>query len=282
MTIAPMHKTIDKILAELMKRDQLSQADLSRAADVGQPTISRILNPNGAKGIKEPTDKQVRPLADFFGVSTDQLRGYVPLPPAAVTQVPSVSTSSSAEAVRSMLQKHGRGLSEEARQKLLAAVDEQEVAPTPAVDVLRPGQVGDEVWIAHYDVRAAMGGGQLVQDYPEMLQDIRVSPKRLRELGVEFSEHFNLKMVTGWGQSMAPTIRHRDPILVDVSIRDFVGDGIYLFTWGDHLYIKRLQVQGPDHFKMISDNVNHPPEPIPRDETFIQARVLLVWNANPV
>ncbi|OPE24236.1 Cro/Cl family transcriptional regulator, partial [Pseudomonas aeruginosa] len=34
-----------------------------------------------------------------------------------------------------------------------------------------------------------------------------------------------------------------------------------------------------DHFKMISDNTSHPPEDIRVDETYIQARVLLVWNA---
>lgn len=62
-----------------------------------------------------------------------------------------------------------------------------------------------------------------------MFKDVRVSPSHLRELGVTFSEHHHLKMVTGWGQSMEPTIRHRDPLIVDVSIREFVGDGIYFF-----------------------------------------------------
>ncbi|MNP50857.1 putative HTH-type transcriptional regulator [compost metagenome] len=115
-----------------------------------------------------------------------------------------------------------------------------------------------------------------------MLQDVRVSPKHLREMGIEFTEHYHLKLVTGWGQSMAPTIKHRDPLLVDVSIREFVGDGIYLFSYDEMLYIKRLQKKGRDHFKMISDNTNHPAQDIRVDDTYIQARVLLVWNAHLV
>lgn len=193
----------------------------------------------------------------------------------------SADTLSAADLVRDMLEKHGKGLPKEVRQRIASAANE------PAnnvinVDFSRPGQVGDEVWIAHYDVRAAMGGGQIPHEYPEMLQDIRVSPKHLRDLGVTFKEHFHLKMITGWGQSMAPTIKDRDPLLVDITIREFTGDGIYLFSHDDMLYVKRLQKKGKDHFKMISDNKHHDPEDIRVDDTYILARVLLVWNANLV
>lgn len=193
-----------------------------------------------------------------------------------------VSSLSAADIVRSMLANQGKGLPESARRRLLAVAESDDGGGVIEVDYYRPGAVGDEVWIAHYDVRAAMGGGQIPHDYPEMLQDVRVSPQHLREMGVEFKEHFNLKMVTGWGQSMAPTIRHRDPLLVDISVREFTGDGIYMFSWEGHLYIKRLQWMGDDRFKMISDNTRHPPETIRAEETYIQARVLLVWNANLV
>ncbi|MNH27544.1 hypothetical protein D3C79_876610 [compost metagenome] len=69
---------------------------------------------------------------------------------------------------------------------------------------------------------------------------------------------------------------------MDVSIREFEGDGIYFFSHQGHQYIKRLQKKGRDYFKMVSDNTNHPPEDIRVDETYIQARVLLVWNAHLV
>ncbi|MGX4728038.1 S24 family peptidase [Pseudomonas corrugata] len=188
---------------------------------------------------------------------------------------------SAADLVRQMLAKQGKGLSDQARQRLLA-IAEADDGGALEIDYYRPGAVGDEVWIAHYDVRAAMGGGQIPHDYPEMLQDVRVSPQHLREMGIEFKEHFHLKIVTGWGQSMAPTIKHRDPLLVDISIREFVGDGIYMFSWDGHLYIKRLQWLGDDQLSMISDNALHPARTIRAEDTYIQARVLLVWNAHLV
>ena len=60
-------------------------------------------------------------------------------------------------------------------------------------------------------------------------------------------------------------------------VRDFVGDGVYLFVWDDLLYIKRLQVADEEHYEMISDNPRHKDRLIRRDMTYIQARVLLVW-----
>jgi transcriptional regulator with XRE-family HTH domain len=279
-TIALMHKTIDKILAELMAREGLNQARLSALTKVGQPTISRILKPNGPKGIKNPTDTQVRPIADYFQISTDQLRGYAPLDPAAAGEpITQPSLSSTMDAVRDMLARASK-LPEGLKQRILATAEHGDNVIT--VDFSRPGQVGDEVWIAHYDVRAAMGGGQIPHEYPEMLQDVRVSPRHLREMGVRFKEHYHLKMITGWGQSMAPTIKDRDPLLVDVTIREFTGDGIYLFSHDEMLYVKRLQKKGKERFKMISDNERHDPEEIRIDDTHILARVLYVWNGQPV
>jgi transcriptional regulator with XRE-family HTH domain len=65
-----------KVLAVLMKDQGLNQVELARATGIRQSTISRILNPGAVNGIKLPSDAQVRPVAAFFGVSTDQLRGY--------------------------------------------------------------------------------------------------------------------------------------------------------------------------------------------------------------
>ncbi|EMI6951075.1 S24 family peptidase [Pseudomonas aeruginosa] len=196
--------------------------------------------------------------------------------------------SSAAEKVMEMLQRHGKGLSGEAKAKIVQAVaesldgDQSTTSNVIRADFSRPGLVGDEISIAHYDIRGAMGGGQVPADYAEMLRDVKVSQQHLRELGVTYDDPNHLKMVHGWGQSMEPTIKHRDPLIVDISIQQFTGDGIYLFTWQGHLYIKRLQVEDADHFEMISDNKKHKDRSIRVDETYIHARVLLVWNANLV
>ncbi|BGD82937.1 S24 family peptidase [Pseudomonas aeruginosa] len=196
--------------------------------------------------------------------------------------------SSAAEKVMEMLQRHGKGLSGEAKEKIAQAVaesldgDQSTTSNVIRADFSRPGLVGDEISIARYDIRGAMGGGQVPADYAEMLRDVKVSQQHLRELGVTYDDPNHLKMVHGWGQSMEPTIKHRDPLIVDISIQQFTGDGIYLFTWQGHLYIKRLQVQDADHFEMISDNKKHKDRSIRMDETYIHARALLVWNAHLV
>ena len=193
------------------------------------------------------------------------------------------SSSTAADKLREMLA--GKTLGEDRLQKLLDVAEGNELEGAVEVlvsDAYRPGKVGDEVWIAHYDVRGALGGGEVAHDYPELLQDIRISPSHLRSMGVDFKEHYHLKVITGWGQSMTPTIKHGDPCLVDISIKQFIGDGIYYFSYQGFQYIKRLQMKGKDKFKMISDNKKHPAEDIFADETYIQARVLLVWNAHLV
>jgi transcriptional regulator with XRE-family HTH domain len=256
----------------------ITQASLAEAADISAAAVAMYLN-----GTNPLNAKFAAVLSRQLGVPVEKFSKRLAKEIHGLTNV-SESTeklgTSAADIVRNMLAKQGKGLSEEARRRLLSAAEADDGGGVIELDYYRPGAMGDEVWIAHYDVRAAMGGGQIPHDYPEMLQDVRVSPQHLREMGVEFKEHFHLKMVTGWGQSMAPTIKHRDPLLVDVSIREFTGDGIYMFSWEGHLYIKRLQWMGEERLKMISDNTKHPPETIRADETFIQARVLLVWNAH--
>ncbi|RZI28254.1 LexA family transcriptional regulator [Pseudomonas sp. 770NI] len=226
-------------------------------------------------------------IAEGYDTTVDWLLSGKGEPPSRkASDAPKAGNYSSADLVKQMLAKHGRGLSEEARARIAEVVEEVALESKSTnvvkVDFSRAGQVGDEVWIAHYDVRAAMGGGQIPHEFPEMLQDIRVSPKHLREMGVSFKEHYHLKMITGWGQSMAPTIKDRDPLLVDITIREFTGDGIYLFSHDEMLYVKRLQKKGKDRFKMISDNKHHDPEDIRVDDTHILARVLYVWNGLPV
>ena len=256
----------------------LTQASLAEAADISAAAVAMYLN-----GTNPLNAKFAAVLSRLLGVPVDRFSKRLADEIAGLTNTNQQDAGLSAsEMVRQMLAAKGRSLSDSTRASLLAAAEQSDSGNMVPVQFARPGQVGDEVWIAHYDVRAAMGGGQIPHEYPEMLQDIRVSPKHLRDLGVTFKEHFHLKMITGWGQSMAPTIKDRDPLLVDITIREFTGDGIYLFSHDDMLYVKRLQKKGKDRFKMISDNKHHDPEDIRVDDTHILARVLYVWNGQPV
>lgn len=280
---------MNESIAQRIKRIRgvagISQAKLAEACGWSQSRVG-----NYEAGTREPSFADIESMAKAMRVDKSVLLMDMRPESSNSDQIgqstSSLSGVSSAEIVNQMLAKHGKNLTEDARKMIADAVNEtareMSASNVITVDFSRPGQVGDEVWIAHYDVRAAMGGGQIPHEYPEMLQDIRVSPKHLRDLGLTFKEHFHLKMITGWGQSMAPTIKDRDPLLVDITIREFTGDGIYLFSHDDMLYVKRLQKKGKDRFKMISDNKHHDPEDIRADDTHILARVLYVWNGQPV
>ena len=264
---------------------KLSQKKIADAAGMTPAAVNlyfKGINPLNAQFAAVLARLIQEPVEAFSPRLAKEIQNLTAAPTGKALTVGAAVEGTAADALRDMLSRGGKNLSEDARRRLIAVVEAEERGGVLEVDYYRPGAVGDEVWIAHYDVRAAMGGGQIPHDYPEMLQDVRVSPQHLREMGVEFAEHFHLKMVTGWGQSMAPTIKHRDPLLVDISIREFAGDGIYMFSWDGHLYIKRLQWIGDGQVKMISDNTRHLPETIRAEDVYIQARVLLVWNANLV
>lgn len=253
-------------------------ARLAEMTKVTPKAASKWLN-----GESMPGAAKMQAIAENLGVKIEWLQHGSGEGPGPLVDRIDGESSTAADKLRQMLA--GKSLGEDRLQKLLAVAEGNEAEGTVEVlvsDAYRPGKVGDEVWIAHYDVRGALGGGEVAHDFPEMLQDVRVSPSQLRAMGVEFKEHFHLKMITGWGQSMTPTIKHGDPLLVDVSIKEFVGDGIYFFSYQGFQYIKRLQMKGKDKFKMLSDNRKHKAEDIFLDETYIQARVLLVWNANLV
>ncbi|EIM14230.1 helix-turn-helix transcriptional regulator [Pseudomonas chlororaphis] len=194
-----------------------------------------------------------------------------------------VGSSSAADLVQKMLEKHGKGLPEEARQKIVDAVADG-AASGQAGNVIsadfsgRRLQPGD-ISIPQYDIRGAMGHGQVPADYSEAIRNVVISEDVLRDKGIQYSTAASLAMITGWGQSMEGTINDKDPVIVDRGINEFAGDGVYVITWHDLLYIKRLQVHDADHFEMISDNPKHKDRVVPIGDVIIHAKVLLVWNA---
>lgn len=136
-----------------------------------------------------------------------------------------------------------------------------------------------EIDIPQYDIRAAMGHGQAPADYVETIRQVTLRESYLAAQGAFYTSASNLAIITGFGQSMEGTINDGDPVIIDKGITAFTGDGVYLFTWDDMLYIKRLQKDSPSTFDMISDNPKHKDRIVSMDDVIIHARVLLVWNA---
>lgn len=139
-----------------------------------------------------------------------------------------------------------------------------------------------ELSIPVFNVRAAMGHGQVPAEYIEAVRNINLHESHLMGRGVSFTKAENLAVITGFGQSMEGTINDGDPVIIDRGVQSFIGDGVYVLTWSDLLYIKRLQRSSATHIDMISDNQLHRDKTVPGEEITIHARVLLVWNARKV
>ncbi|PYY71213.1 Cro/Cl family transcriptional regulator [Pseudomonas jessenii] len=191
-----------------------------------------------------------------------------------------------AQKMLEMIRKHaGKSLNAEAQEKLAMAA--LTVASESGGNVIEADFSGlkarpDEILIPQYDVRAAMGHGQVPADYNEAIRNLIVREDVLREKGVTYTSAAALAMITGWGQSMEGTINDKDPVIVDRGVNEFIGDGVYVLTWHGLLYIKRLQQVDEDHLRMISDNKHYENQTARIDDVTIHAKVLLVWNAQKV
>lgn len=186
-----------------------------------------------------------------------------------------------------MLRKHsGKKLDDDAQSKIMAAVaqtlhDEQKNNVIQAdFSGLRPRN--SEILIPQYDIRAAMGDGQVPADYNEAIRNLVVREDLLREKGVSYTSNSALAMVTGWGQSMEGTIEDKDPVIVDRGVTDYIGEGVYLLTWHGELFIKRVQRRDEEHVWLISDNKNYEKQSARLDDVTFKAKVLMVWNAKKV
>lgn len=75
------------------------------------------------------------------------------------------------------------------------------------------------------------------------------------------------RALTVRGDSMEPTIRDGDILLVDTSI-DYVRDNaLYVVVLGGLVLVKRVHVKRDGSLTLISDNTTFPPEDVPANET---------------
>ncbi|MBV4480028.1 XRE family transcriptional regulator [Pseudomonas khavaziana] len=260
------------------KLASMTQSEVAERAGIKQASVSEI-----ERGLSRTSGYLVRianacgvdPLWLSEGIGSPEIDGYDHRQP------DSDSKMSSADQVRSMLARIGKGLPDETRNKILAAVED---VPSEAKGVIHGDfsnlkARSDEILIPQYDIRAAMGHGQVPADYNEAIRNLVVREEVLREKGVTYTSLSALAVITGWGQSMEGTINDKDPVIVDRGVSEFIGDGIYVITWHGLLYIKRLQVLDAEHLWLISDNSKHKDQEARLEDVTIHAKVLLIWNA---
>ncbi len=122
----------------------------------------------------------------------------------------------------------------------------------------------------------------------------RVEPEHETIVGqLELNEHFvrtrlpnasspsNIRVITGYGDSMQGTYEDGDPLFVDVGITELKVDATYCFALNGEFYVKRLQRLPDGSIKIKSDNPHYDDIVIPapeRADLRIIGRVLGAWN----
>lgn len=113
---------------------------------------------------------------------------------------------------------------------------------------------GDSVVLPRFDVRASMGLGITMPERDTIIDLIRVPVDWVRANFPYVTNPNNLKIITGYGDSMKPTFAHGDPIIIDVGVTTMDVDTVYVFALDNEIFIKRIQRLPGRAIRVISDN----------------------------
>lgn len=127
-------------------------------------------------------------------------------------------------------------------------------------DTARPQTVRADdgsIAVPYLDVEASCGGGLAAPDHLSLLRFVRLDPRVLSasKLNVHAS---GLNLITAVGDSMEPTIKNGDAVIIDVSQSEVNRDGLYAVAFNRNLFIKRIQCL-PEGYRMLSDNARYAP-----------------------
>ncbi|MDU9394563.1 S24 family peptidase [Pseudomonas sp. zfem002] len=242
--------------------------------------LSQILSDKTAKNLGDDVSRRIEeveqlPRGWFDSIPSDEEAR-------ATSPDPDAGGKTAADLVKQMLAKSGKNIPELTRQRLLEAAEVSTHLEPVNSHVHQIIRAEGEISIPQYDIRAAMGHGQVPSEYSEVIRNVVIREELLREKGVTYTSAQALGVITGWGQSMEGTINDKDPVIVDRGVNDYEGEGVYVLTWHGDLLIKRVQRQDENHVWLISDNRNYEKQSARIDDITIHAKVLLVWNARKI
>jgi len=135
--------------------------------------------------------------------------------------------------------------------------------------------------IAQYDdVRGAMGQGIILQDQPGQITAWQVTPEWLSKNIPSNTGADNLKIITGFGDSMVGMYNPGDPLVVDVGVRECNHDGVYFFRVGNEGFVKTLQRIPGEGIRVISENKKYETWTIKPGMDFeVMGKVLTIWKS---
>jgi phage repressor protein C with HTH and peptisase S24 domain len=127
---------------------------------------------------------------------------------------------------------------------------------------LRGRVVSDFAFVQRLDVRASAGNGAVTihEDTVELLA-FQADWLRSRHIKPEAA-----RVLTAKGDSMEPTIRDGDVLLVDTSITSVRDNAIYIVVFNGNVLVKRVNLKRDGSLVLMSDNERHGAEEVPKTE----------------
>jgi phage repressor protein C with HTH and peptisase S24 domain len=153
-------------------------------------------------------------------------------------------------------------------------VDESELGAPEEISFIRQGgraARGEWLDVPRLALGASAGPGVLSVD-EQQVGALRFSTRWLRGQGLDPAM---LSAIAVTGDSMDPTLRDGDEILVDRTPQP-LRDGIYVVRLGDALLVKRIATRKPGKIALISDNPVYRTIKLSQDEVEVIGRV--VWK----
>lgn len=147
-------------------------------------------------------------------------------------------------------------------------------APLPATDDTR-------VDIPVFDVVASMGFGATVPEHDTVVDHMRLSRDWLSRNLPGNPSMRDLAVISAYGDSMTPTFSDGDILLVDRGVMSLRVDAVYVLSFHDELYIKRIQRRPDGSIAIISDNKVYEAIVVPpgeKESVRVLGRVLWAWN----
>lgn len=135
------------------------------------------------------------------------------------------------------------------------------------------------VEVPRYEVAGSMGPGTEPPEMNMVVENMSLDANWVRN-NLTYTKIDNLKLISGRGDSMAPTIRSGDAVLVDSGVTTVEDDAIYFFLMRGKLQIKRIQ-RGLDGLTIISDNSQYPPIEVPgerEEDITVLAQIIYWWT----
>ena len=229
---------------------------------------SRFETQQSGDSLMDPTRTRLVALAAERGVSLSALSGLL---------------GRNAAYLQQFVRKGSPRKLEENDRRTLAeffGVDEAELGAPPretvlTVGVAAPARTADWADIPRLPLGASAGPGTLAQDAAPT-DRLRFSGRWLRQQGLDPAM---LSVIEVEGDSMDPTLRDGDEILVDRSPRA-LRSGLHVIRLDDVLLVKRLEPGSAGTLHIISDNPAYPRLERARAEVAIIGRV--VWKGGRV